>query len=77
MKTAVVIGGGLLGLEAAYSLSKKGIRVTVIEGSDRILPRQLDPECSLILQEIMTGTNVSLMLGKSIESITGGEAQPA
>jgi len=73
VKTAVVIGGGLLGLEAAHSLMNAGIRVTVIEGSDRVLPRQLDPECSVILNDIITRKNVTLMLGKSIEGIAGGE----
>ncbi len=71
VKTAVVIGGGLLGLEAAHSLSGKGVRVTVIEGSDRILPRHLDPDSSLIVQNIVTGANVSILLGRSIESIQG------
>lgn len=71
VKTAVVIGGGLLGLEAAYSLIGKGVKVTVIEGSDRILPRQLDPESSLIVQDIVTGAGVSLVLGRPIESIQG------
>jgi NAD(P)H-nitrite reductase large subunit len=70
---AIVIGGGLLGLEAAYSLTKKGIPVTVIEVGDRILPRQLDIECSSILQEVISGTSVKLLTGKSVESITGGD----
>ena len=71
---AIVIGGGLLGLEAAYSLSKKGMSVTVVEVGDRILPRQLDTECSAILQNIITRTSVKLLTGKSVESITGGDA---
>lgn len=71
VKAAVVIGGGLLGLEAAHSLSGKGVRVTVIEGSDRILPRQLDPDSSQILQNILAAANVSLVLGRTIESIQG------
>jgi nitrite reductase (NADH) large subunit len=71
VKTAVVIGGGLLGLEAAHSLSGKGVRVTIIEGADRILPRQLDQDSSRILQDILTGANVVLVLGRSIEAIEG------
>ncbi len=73
IKNAVVIGGGLLGLEAANSLMNRGIGVTVIEGSDRILPRQLDPQCSAILYDLIVKKNVALMLGKSIEGIAGGE----
>jgi nitrite reductase (NADH) large subunit len=73
IKTAIVIGGGLLGLEAAYSLANKGVQVTVIEVADRILPRQLDAECSVILQNIVTRTNVTLLTGKTIDSIAGGD----
>lgn len=71
---AIVIGGGLLGLEAAYSLSRNGIPVTVIEVGDRILPRQLDAECSAILQKIISGTGVRLLTGTSVESLTGSDA---
>jgi NAD(P)H-nitrite reductase large subunit len=71
IKCAAIIGGGLLGLEAASTLRSRGVNVSVIEVSDRILPRQLDEECSLILQDIVSGQNVSLILGKSIESIAG------
>ncbi|HOT45303.1 MAG TPA: FAD-dependent oxidoreductase [Spirochaetota bacterium] len=71
---AIVIGGGLLGLEAAYSLSRNGIPVTVIEVGDRILPRQLDTECSAILQEIISRTSVKLLTGASVEAITGSDA---
>ena len=39
---AVVAGGGLLGLEAAYALHKLGMRTSVLERSDRLLRRQLD-----------------------------------
>jgi NAD(P)H-nitrite reductase large subunit len=73
VKKAIVIGGGLLGLEAAYSLTGKGIQVAIIELADRILPRQLDTECSVILQNIVTRKNIDLMMGKSVESITGGD----
>lgn len=74
---AIVIGGGLLGLEAAHSLSKKGLPVTVIEVGDRILPRQLDSECSAILQTIIARAGVTLMTGKSIDSIEGSDMATA
>ena len=43
---AVVAGGGLLGLEAAYALHKLGLRTTVLERGDRLLRRQLDARAS-------------------------------
>ena len=41
-KRAVVIGGGLLGLETAKALTDRGLKVTIIEHNSRLLPRQLD-----------------------------------
>jgi NAD(P)H-nitrite reductase large subunit len=70
-KTAIVIGGGLLGLEVAYSLTNRGVQATVIEISDRLLPRQLDSECSIILQNIVAKKNVTIVMGVKIDSILG------
>jgi len=50
-RRALVLGGGLLGLEAAAALSSRGVRVVVIEVFDRLLPRQLDREGAVVLQE--------------------------
>jgi NAD(P)H-nitrite reductase large subunit len=46
-KNAVVIGGGLLGLEAAYGLKQRGMNVTVLHLMDRIMERQLDGRASV------------------------------
>ncbi|MEV6771743.1 FAD-dependent oxidoreductase [Nocardia sp. NPDC051030] len=46
---AVVAGGGLLGLEAAYALHQLGLRVTVLERGERLLSKQLDPRCSALV----------------------------
>jgi nitrite reductase (NADH) large subunit len=48
---AVVAGGGLLGLEAAYSLRQLGLQVTVLERGARLLSRQIDPRCSELVAD--------------------------
>ena len=53
---AVVAGGGLLGLEAAYALHKLGLRTTVLERGDRLLRRQLDARASALLHEYLEGS---------------------
>lgn len=73
IKKAVVVGGGLLGLEAVSELVDKGIDVTVIELQERILPLQLDEKGSNILSRIIQEKGVNLLLGKCIESILGNE----
>ena len=52
-KRAIVAGGGLLGLEAAYALLKLGLSVSVLERSERLLSRQLDKRGSELLTEYL------------------------
>jgi nitrite reductase (NADH) large subunit len=61
-----VIGGGLLGLEAAWSLKNTGARVRVIEFFDSLLPRQLDPEMGKIYQEILEAKGLIFSLSNSL-----------
>jgi len=69
IKKAVVIGGGLLGLEAVWSLVKKGISVTVIERAPRLLPIQLDLESSEFLSAAIRSKGVEIITGASTEGI--------
>ncbi len=68
---AVLVGGGLLGLETAYALKKLGIRCRVVEFFPRLLPRQLDHEGALILQRIMEDMGLSFHLGAVTKEILG------
>ncbi len=65
----VVIGGGLLGLEAAWSLKKTGNRVRVIEFFDSLLPRQLDPEMGRVYQEILETKGLQFSLSNSLVKV--------
>jgi nitrite reductase (NADH) large subunit len=67
----VVLGGGVLGIEAANSLIKLGKDVTVVESADRLLHRQLDSEGSVILQRILEEKKIKFILGKTIKRIIG------
>jgi nitrite reductase (NADH) large subunit len=51
LKHAVVIGGGLLGLEAANGLMKRGMQVTVVHVGDWLMERQLDDQAGRMLQK--------------------------
>jgi len=68
-KDVIVIGGGLLGLEAGNALRKLGLNVQVIEFFDRLLPRQMDKAGSLILQKKFEEMGFSLVLGVVTEKI--------
>ena len=71
VKNAVVIGGGLLGLEAAWEMKQVGINVTVVELADRLLPVQLDVEGSAFVNKLINNNGVEILLGDSAEEILG------
>ena len=73
VKTATVVGGGVLGLETAWELKKLGLDVTVVELASRILPRQLDETASKILEKIILETGVKLIMDDSVNEITGDD----
>lgn len=70
-KNAVVIGGGLLGLEAAFALKKSGLNVTVVEFYDRLLPKQLDKAGAKLLEEAISEYGINLILNDSCTEILG------
>ena len=70
VQTAVVIGGGVLGLEVAWQLHRAGIHTTVLEMADRLLPRQLDVQASAMLAEVMSNKAVDYHLAARITEIT-------
>lgn len=71
VKNAVVIGGGVLGLEAAWELSKAKCKVTVLEAADKLMCRQLDSECGKFLEEIIKGEGIDVRLNVKIDEIEG------
>jgi len=73
IEEVVLIGGGLLGLEAGNALRKLGKRVTVVEFFPRLLPRQLDVDGAKRLQGILEKMGFSFRLGAKTEEITGGD----
>ena len=70
-KNAVVIGGGLLGLEMASGLSHLGLNVTVIEIFPWLLPRQLDKEGGDVLKTILEEQGLDFRLDAKVASING------
>jgi nitrite reductase (NADH) large subunit len=70
---AILIGGGLVGLETGGALLRRGIKVTVIEHNPRILPRQMDEEGGQILQKKMEDMGFSFFLNGQSDEILGKE----
>lgn len=72
-KHAVVIGGGVLGLEAAWELKKSRCEVTVLELAPVLMGRQLDKTAGEMLKKISEGQGIQIHTGIQIEAIEGGE----
>ena len=65
-ENVIVLGGGLLGLEAAWALKERGMAVTVVEMADRLLPRQLNETESARLLTAFTALGMKVILGASV-----------
>jgi nitrite reductase (NADH) large subunit len=68
---AVVIGGGLLGLEAANGLQRQGMSVTVVHVTDALMNQQLDKPAALLLQKALEAKGLKFMMEAQTESILG------
>lgn len=68
---ATVIGGGLLGLEAARALRALGLEVTVLEFAPWLMPRQLDQEGAAIFRRHVEGMGIAVRTGVATEAIAG------
>ncbi|WP_332695944.1 NAD(P)/FAD-dependent oxidoreductase, partial [Bosea sp. (in: a-proteobacteria)] len=67
----VVIGGGLLGLEAAYGLARIGAKVTILHLADRLMERQLDREGAGLLAAEITARGIDIRLNCTAERFVG------
>ena len=70
---AVVIGGGLLGLEAAAGLASKGMKVSVVHLMPTLMERQLDPNAGYLLQRAIETRGIEVVTAANTRSIIGDE----
>lgn len=69
-RTALVLGGGLLGLEAARGLAGRGLRVTVVHAVGHLMERQLDPAASAVLVDTLTRLGITTLLDAVATAVT-------
>ena len=73
-RRAVVIGGGLLGLEAANGLAARGMEVTVIHLAGWLMERQLDTTAGALLQTSLEARGIRFLIGRQTEALVQGES---
>ena len=70
-RKAVVIGGGLLGLEAANGLMRRGMQVTVVHGAPWLMERQLDEAAGRLLQKSLEERGLAFIIGGQTQAFVG------
>jgi nitrite reductase [NAD(P)H] large subunit len=70
-KRVIVVGGGLLGLEAAYGLAKAGAPVTLVHLMDRLMERQLDAPAAELLKSLVERKGIEILLNANTARIHG------
>jgi nitrite reductase (NADH) large subunit len=68
-----VIGGGLLGIEAAYGLARRGADVTLVHVMDRLMERQLDPRGAVLVAKALARKGVKILFGRETVAVTGDD----
>ena len=72
----VIVGGGLIGLQAAEALNRRGLDVTVVELLDRVLSPVLDPVGSQIVEQVYRGRGVHILTGCSVQAVVARRNEP-
>ncbi|MBI5535867.1 MAG: FAD-dependent oxidoreductase [Deltaproteobacteria bacterium] len=72
-----VVGGGILGLESAFALARRGCRVTVVEGAKQLLGRQLDATAAAMFQAHLEKKGIRFVLGDMPAEVLGDETARA
>jgi nitrite reductase (NADH) large subunit len=67
----VVVGGGLLGLEAAYGLARRGVPVTLVHLMDRLMERQLDAPAAELLKSLVERKGIRILLNANTARLHG------
>lgn len=71
IESCVCIGGGILGLEVAGAIAKNGVKVTLLEGSDWLMPRQLNKKAAIILTKYLKNIGVEVKENAKVKEIIG------
>lgn len=70
-QSVAVIGGGLLGIEAAYGLAKRGAKVTLVHVMDRLMERQIDKRAASLLKRALERRGIKVMLQAQTVAVIG------
>lgn len=70
-RSLAVLGGGAVGCELSQAMSRLGVRITVVEERDRLLPSE-DPEASRIIEDVLTREPITIRTATTVSAVTAG-----
>ncbi|AKA68641.1 NAD(P)/FAD-dependent oxidoreductase [Clostridium scatologenes] len=68
-KNVVILGAGLVGVDAVLGIMEKNIKISIVEMGDRILPLQLDKKASSMYEKLLKGKNIDLFTSVKLEEV--------
>ena len=71
--SCICIGAGILGIETAGAIAKSGVKVTLLEGANWLMPKQLNYKGSVLLNRYLMNLNIEVKANARVESIFGNE----
>lgn len=72
-RSAVVVGGGFIGLEIAENLLAKGLKVTVVDMADQVMPNLFDPEMAAYIRRRLQARGIRIVTAAALEEVLGDE----
>ena len=72
-RSAVVVGGGFIGLEIAENLLSKGLKVTVVDMASQVMPNLFDAEVADYIRRQLQAKGIRIVTGAGLEAVLGGE----
>lgn len=72
-RSAVVVGGGFIGLEIAENLLSKGLQVTVVDMADQVMPNLFDVEMAAYIRRQLQKRGIRIVTGAALEEVSGNE----
>lgn len=73
LKEAVLVGAGFIGIEMAEALIRRGLKVSMVEMTDQIMPGVLDPDIAALAAKVLRQNGVNLILGERVVAVEGNE----
>jgi NADH oxidase (H2O2-forming) len=73
VRSAVIVGGGPIGLETAPAFLSHGIGVTIVERMPQLMPAALDPDMTKLLEDHLKAMGAAVITGKGVDSINGAD----